>query len=125
MATSSVVNGADSIDARTMLRVLAAVQRGDFSVRMPADLSGAAGKVATALNAVIESNQRLEREIRRLSRNVGKQGGHVHARASVRAVGGWATTLDAVNDLADDLARPNSEIARVISAVANGDLSQT
>src|SRR5207237_1294427 len=37
----------------------------------------------------------------------------------------WASTLDAVNDLVEDLGRPNSEIARVISAVANGDLSQT
>src|SRR5207302_1030051 len=40
-------------------------------------------------------------------------------------VGAWAPTLEAVNDLVEDLARPNTEIARVISAVANGDLSQT
>src|SRR5437588_403521 len=40
-------------------------------------------------------------------------------------VGSWAPTLEAVNDHVEDLARPNTEIARVISAVANGDLSQT
>src|SRR5205807_818245 len=39
--------------------------------------------------------------------------------------GAWAPTLEAVNDLVEDLARPITEIARVISAVANGDLSQT
>src|SRR6267143_942446 len=41
------------------------------------------------------------------------------------AGGAWASTLDAVNDLVEDLSQPNTEIARVISAVANGDLSQT
>jgi len=67
-------NGADAIDTRVALRVLASVQRGDFSARMPAGWSGSAGKVASAINDIIESNQRLEREIRRVSRNVGKEG---------------------------------------------------
>src|SRR5258708_7065979 len=116
-------NGAD-IDSKVALRVLAAVQRGDFSARMPSDWMGSAGKVATALNVLIESNQRLEREIRRLSRHVGKEG-QVKRAALGHAGGAWASTLDAVNDLVEDLARPNAEIARVISAVANGDLSQT
>src|SRR5207302_435679 len=75
-------------------------------------------------NTIIESNQRLEREIRRLSRNVGKEGQFRRGPAG-HAEGAWASTLDAVNDLVEDLASPNTEIARVISAVANGDLSQT
>src|SRR6266851_1583539 len=116
-------NGAD-IDSKVALQVLAAVQRGDFSVRMPSDWSGQAGKVAAALNAIIESNERLEREIRRLSRQVGKEG-HVKRAAVGHAGGAWALTLDALNDLVEDLARPNTEIARVIGAVANGDLTQT
>jgi HAMP domain-containing protein/signal transduction histidine kinase/CheY-like chemotaxis protein len=116
-------NGAD-LDAKVTLQVLAAVQRGDFSVRMPADWSGSAGKIAAALNSIIDSNERLEREIRRLNRHVGKEGQVKHA-AIAPAGGAWASTLDAVNDLVEDLGRPNTEIARVISAVANGDLSQT
>src|SRR5437879_8189404 len=91
---------------------------------MPADWSGSAGKVAAALNSIIESNERLEREIRRLSRHIGQEGQVQHASIG-QAGGAWASTLDAVNDLVEDLGRPNSEIARVISAVANGDLSQT
>src|SRR5205807_977539 len=116
-------NGA-GIDSKVTLQVLAAVRRGDFSVRMPADWSGSAGKVAAALNSIIESNERLEREIRRLSRHIGQEGQVQHASIG-QAGGAWASTLDAVNDLVEDLGRPNSEIARVISAVANGDLSQT
>src|SRR2546430_1746414 len=121
--TARHINGAE-IDSKVMLRVLAAVRSGDFSARMPTDWSGSAGKVAAALNTIIESNQRLEREIRRLSRNVGKEG--QFKRGPVPHAGGaWDSTLDAVSDLVEDLASPNTEIARVISAVANGDLSQT
>jgi HAMP domain-containing protein/signal transduction histidine kinase/DNA-binding response OmpR family regulator len=121
---SNPLDGAGSVDDRITLRVLAAVQHGDFSVRMPTDWSGSSGKVAAAINDIIESNQRLEREIRRLSRNAGKEG--QLKRAPVGHVGrAWAPTLEAVNDLIEDLAQPNTEIAHVISAVANGDLSQT
>src|ERR1700693_6313623 len=122
MATK--VAATDAIDSRVALAVLASVKSGHFSVRLPANSPGRAGKVASALNDVIESNQRLEREIRRLSRRVGKEG--QVKRAGLGDAGGvWASTLDAVNDLIEDLVRPNSEMARVISAVANGDLSQT
>src|SRR3989475_3117521 len=114
---------ADSADSRATLRVLAAVKRGDFSVRVPVT-SGQAARGPTAINDIIESNQRLERELRRLSKRVGKEG--QIRRASIGDAGGaWAATLDSVNDLIDDVVRPNSEMARVIGAVANGDLSQT
>src|SRR5437588_10646872 len=133
MATKSAVRGAAQhkkphdgagIDSKVTLQVLAAVRRGRVAVRRPRDWSGSAGKVAAALNAIIESNERLEREIRRLGRHIGKEVQVQHASIG-QAGGAWASTLDAVNDLVEDLGRPNSEIARVISAVANGDLSQT
>src|SRR6266567_3808263 len=99
MATKAATrsrNGADAIDSKVALRVLASVQRGDFSVRMPADWSGSAGKVAAAINDIIEANQRLEREVRRLSRHAGKEG--QAARASATHAGrAWAPTLEALN----------------------------
>src|SRR5467141_3899175 len=126
--TGRHLDGGDGQDTKEhtkeTLRILAAVQRGDFSARMPAGSSSSARKVAAALNAVIESNERLEREIRRFRRSIGKEGQVKHA-AIGHAGGAWASTLDAVNDLVEDLSQPNTEIARVISAVANGDLSQT
>ena len=39
--------------------------------------------------------------------------------------GFWQESVDSVNDLIDDLVHPTSETARVIGAVAQGDLSQT
>ena len=38
--------------------------------------------------------------------------------------GGWATGAQAVNSLIDDLVRPTTEVARVLNAVAEGDLGQ-
>ena len=47
-------------------------------------------------------------------------------RARVKgAKGGWQSKLDAVNELVDDMVQPITEVARVIGAVAQGDLSQT
>jgi signal transduction histidine kinase/HAMP domain-containing protein/CheY-like chemotaxis protein len=114
----------DNTDPRVMLRVLTAVKRGDFTVRVPVTSTGQAGKVASAINDIIESNQRLERELRRLSKRVGKEGQIKHASIG-DAGGAWAATLDAINDLIEDVVSPNTEMARVISAVAKGDLSQT
>src|SRR5438105_754390 len=114
----------DVIDPRVTLSVLTAVKRGDFSARMPANWTGSAGRVASTLNEIIEANQRLEREVQRLSKRVGKEG--QMKRAPIGDAGGaWAATLDAINDLIEDLSRPNVEMGRVIRAVAVGDLSQT
>src|SRR5207244_13481479 len=108
-------NRTDAIDHKVALRVLEAAERGDFSARMPTEWPGSAGKVAAAFNSIIEANERLEREIRRLSRQVGNEG-PIRRVASRRSAGAWAATLEAVNDLAEDLARQNAEIAPVISA---------
>ena len=114
----------ETVDPRVTLNVLTAVKRGDFSARMPANWTGPAGRVAAALNEIIESNQRLERELSRLSKRVGKEG--QMKRAPLGDAGGaWASALDAINDLIEDLSRPNMEMGRVIRAVAGGDLSQT
>ena len=46
-------------------------------------------------------------------------------RAKVKgAGGGWQAKLNAVNELVDDMVQPTTEVARVIGAVAEGDLAQ-
>ncbi|HZQ49081.1 MAG TPA: HAMP domain-containing protein [Candidatus Dormibacteraeota bacterium] len=122
MAGRVVTN--DQVDARVTLDVLTAVKRGDFTVRMPSDWSGAAGRVADALNEIIESNQRLERELALLSKRVGREG-QVKRAPLENADGAWSGTLESINELIENLVRPNAEMGRVIRAVAAGDLSQT
>src|SRR5262245_18801486 len=115
----------DSLDAKQLLSALVALKRGNFSVRLPVEWEGLAGRIADTLNDVIELNEKTAKELERVSRNVGKEGKLIQ-RASLGNVGGsWATLIDSVNILIDDLVQPMSEMARVIGAVANGDLSQT
>src|SRR6266853_3217031 len=107
-----------------LLSVLLAYKAGDFSVRLPADWTGVPGKIADAFNEIVDFNQRLSKETARVSRAVGK-GGKLKQRLSVPgAKGGWATKLEAINTLIDDLVWPTTEVTRTISAVAKGELTQ-
>jgi signal transduction histidine kinase/HAMP domain-containing protein/CheY-like chemotaxis protein len=108
-----------------ILRVLTAFRAGDFSVRLPSDLPGLDGRIADALNEVIARNQSLSEELSRVSKVVGKEG-KISERVSIGHVrGGWSTDVASVNTLISNLAYPISETARVIGAVAKGDLSQS
>src|SRR6185437_15580176 len=76
-------------------------------------------------NEVIELNERMAKELERISRVVGKEG-KIHQRASLGAVSGsWEQALTSVNTLIGDLVHPTSETSRVVGAVAQGDPSQT
>ena len=108
-----------------LLDGLIALREGDFSHRLPTDLTGVEGKLADTFNDVIAMNRRMAEELARISRVVGTEG-RLSARASVGDVrGSWAASIDSVNALIADLVHPTTETARVIGAVAKGDLSQT
>jgi hypothetical protein len=63
-------------------------------------------------------------ELERVGTVVGKDG-KIEQRASLGNVdGAWSTSIDSVNTLITDLIQPTAETARVIRAVAKGDLSQ-
>jgi HAMP domain-containing protein/CheY-like chemotaxis protein/signal transduction histidine kinase len=112
-------------DGKRLLAALNAFKRGDFSVRLPEEWTGMGGKIADAFNEVVERNERMASELERLSLAVGKQG-RIQQRASLGDVrGAWASSVQCVNALVADLAHPTTETARVIGAVAKGDLSQT
>ena len=114
-----------ALDTRQLLAAFRAFRRGDFSVRLPGDLTGIDGELAEAFNDVVELNDRMSREFSRLGEAVGRQG-KINNRAGVPgATGAWAASVDAVNTLIADMVHPTAEMARVIGAVAKGDLSQT
>src|SRR5947199_34162 len=114
-----------SLDTKLLLTALTALKKGDFSVRLPLDWTGTAGKIADAFNDVIERNEKMADELERISRVVGKEG-RISQRASLGEVSGaWADSITSINTLISDLVHPTSETARVIGAVAKGDLSQT
>ncbi|MRX09137.1 response regulator [Pseudoduganella sp. FT25W] len=115
----------EQLDAKVLLSTLMALKKGDFSVRMPSDWIGMAGKIADTLNDIIDTKARMVREVTEVSRVVGREGRLTQRAEMTNTTGGWATIISSVNTLIDDLVRPTSEMARVIGAVAKGDLSQT
>jgi HAMP domain-containing protein/signal transduction histidine kinase/ActR/RegA family two-component response regulator len=115
----------DEIDKKRLLSALTAFKRGDFSVRLPNDWTGVAGKIADTFNDLIRTNQQLIQELERVGRQVGKKG-RIEQRVSLsEESNSWGKAIGSVNDLIEDLVRPTNEMARVIGAVAKGDLSQT
>ncbi len=114
----------EELDLKLILSTLMALKKGDFSARLPSDWTGMSGKIADTLNDIIETNERMVKTVTEVSRVVGREG-RLTQRANVHVSGGWSTIISAVNTLIDDLVRPTTEMARVIGAVAKGDLSQT
>ncbi|MBR8831283.1 MAG: Sensor histidine kinase RcsC [Chroococcopsis gigantea SAG 12.99] len=124
MTVAEPIHNTDNLDLSELLKTLIAVKKGDFSVRLPFDHTGIAGKIADNLNEIIELNQRMVGELERIGSVVGKEG-QLGQRASLGVAGGsWGACIDSVNTLITDLVQPTAETARVIRAVANGDLSQ-
>jgi len=114
-----------NLSGRQLLAALKAFRKGNFSVRLPIHLTGLDGEIANTFNDVVELNERMSKEIERLNHIVGKQGEIRHRAELQDAAGSWAANVDMVNDLIADMVQPTGEMARVIGAVAKGDLSQT
>src|SRR5947199_3743486 len=122
---STAQAAAENLNTRELLKVLTAFKKGDFSARMPVDKVGVAGKVADTLNEVLELNEKMAKEFARISTAVGKEG-KITQRASMGDHGGgWASCVESLNTLIVDVVQPSTEVARVIGAVAKGDLAQT
>ncbi len=120
-------NGARTLsesDLDPLLEALRAAQEGDFSVRLTPAGKGKMGDIARAFNDLQARNDQMSGELVRVGKIIGREG-RMTERAKLRDAGGaWATSIDSLNSLIDDLVRPTTEVARVIVAVAEGDLSQ-
>ncbi|MGQ0506266.1 MAG: HAMP domain-containing protein [Myxococcaceae bacterium] len=81
-------------------------------------------EISAAFNAVVGMNETLAHEMIRIERVVGREG-RMAERVSLGEVrGGWEESVRAINALIGDLVQPTTEVARVISAVAEGDFTQ-
>jgi methyl-accepting chemotaxis protein len=107
-----------------LVEVLKAVKQGDFTVRFQYHTDGILSRVGELLNDIIGLNEHMTSELVRVGKVVGQEG-KMHERASVGpAKGSWASGMASANQLIADLVAPTNEVARVITAVARGDLSQ-
>jgi hypothetical protein len=79
----------ESFDAGKLLHALQAMRDGDFSVRLPNDWTGLAGKAADCFNEIVASNRRMAEELERVGTVVGKEGRTRERASSDRHNGAW------------------------------------
>ncbi|HET9812122.1 MAG TPA: HAMP domain-containing protein, partial [Sphingomicrobium sp.] len=116
--------GRDNLTQRQILAGLRALKRGEFDFRLPDDYAGIDGEIAATFNELIsEIDDRCE-DLGRLRVTVGKEG-HTRQRwQPSAALGGWSSFVTHINTMLDDITSHTDEMARVISSVAQGDLTQ-
>ena len=76
--------------SRALLSAMLALNDGDFSVRLPRDLTGVNGKIADAFNDIARVSERRARETARVShaRRQGRQAQAAHVRRRRDAAAG-------------------------------------
>ena len=111
-------------DLRQLLSTVKAMRKGEFNVRMPALKEGIVSEIGEVLNDIIEMNETMANELVRVRNMVGQEGKMTERASLGHAKGAWATSVDSINLLIGDLVQPTTEVARVITSVAMGDLSQ-
>ena len=112
-------------DLRDILHALQAVRFGDFSVRLPNDCTGLAGKIADTFNEIVAANQRMAEQLAHVGQVVGREGKTRQRVQLALSHGAWGEMESSVNTLIEDLLWPTSAVTQAITAVARGDLLQT
>jgi HAMP domain-containing protein/signal transduction histidine kinase len=118
--------GTTAVDTAALNRLLTALvsmRDGNFRKRLTVSGDGVMSEIAAVFNEVADRNLHLTGELSRVRRMVGREGKLTERLETGACEGSWAAAIDASNALVDDLVRPVSEVGRVLSAVAEGDLS--
>ncbi|MFE0331013.1 HAMP domain-containing protein [Streptomyces sp. NPDC058960] len=118
--------GTTAVDTAALNRLLAALvsmRDGNFRKRLTVSGDGVMSEIAAVFNEVADRNLHLTGELARVRRVVGREGKLTERLETGACEGSWASAIEASNALVDDLVRPVSEVSRVLSAVAEGDLS--
>ncbi|MET9825230.1 MULTISPECIES: HAMP domain-containing protein [Streptomyces] len=119
-------SGSTTVDTAALNRLLAALvsmREGNFRRRLTVSGDGVMSEIAAVFNEVADRNLHLTGELTRVRRMVGREGKLTERLETGACEGSWAAAIDHSNALVDDLVRPVSEVSRVLSAVADGDLS--
>ncbi|MCX4742650.1 HAMP domain-containing protein [Streptomyces antibioticus] len=118
--------GTTVVDTAALNRLLAALvsmRDGNFRKRLTVSGDGVMSEISAVFNEVADRNLHLTGEMSRVRRMVGREGKLTERLETGACEGSWAAAIDNSNALVDDLVRPVSEVGRVLSAVAEGDLS--
>jgi HAMP domain-containing protein/CheY-like chemotaxis protein len=109
---------------RNIAEVTTAVARGDLSRKITVDVKGEILELKNTINTMVDQLNAFAAEVTRVAREVGTDG-KLGGQATVPGVGGtWKDLTDTVNVMAANLTEQVRGIAKVVTAVANGDLNQ-
>jgi HAMP domain-containing protein/signal transduction histidine kinase/CheY-like chemotaxis protein len=109
---------------RNIALVTTAVANGDLSKKITVEVKGEILELKNTVNAMVDRLQTFAAEVTRVAKEVGTEG-RLGGQADVKGVSGtWRDLTDNVNVMAANLTSQVRGIAKVVTAVAGGDLSQ-
>src|SRR3954462_742553 len=109
---------------RNIALVTTAVANGDLTKKITVDVKGEILELKNTINVMVDQLNSFGSEVTRVAREVGTEG-KLGGQADVPGVAGvWKNLTDNVNFMARNLTTQVRGISRVVTAVANGDLSQ-
>ena len=109
---------------RNIAEVTTAVAAGDLSKKITVDVKGEILELKNTINTMVDQLRSFAAEVTRVAREVGTEG-KLGGQAAVHGVAGtWKDLTDNVNFMAGNLTAQVRGIAKVVTAVANGDLKQ-
>jgi HAMP domain-containing protein/signal transduction histidine kinase len=109
---------------RNIAEVTTAVARGDLSKKVTVDVKGEILELKNTVNTMVDQLNSFASEVTRVAREVGTEG-ELGGQATVKGVAGtWKDLTDSVNFMARNLTNQVRGIAKIVTAVAKGDLNQ-
>jgi HAMP domain-containing protein/CheY-like chemotaxis protein/signal transduction histidine kinase len=109
---------------RNIAEVTTAVARGDLSRKITVDVKGEILELKNTINTMVDQLNAFAAEVTRVAREVGTEG-RLGGQAVVPGVAGtWKDLTDNVNVMAANLTEQVRGIVKVVTAVANGELTQ-
>ncbi len=109
---------------RNIAAVTTAVANGDLSKTITVNAQGEILELKSTINIMVEQLSSFAAEVTRVAREVGTEG-KLGGQAVVKGVGGiWKDLTDNVNQMGTNLTDQVRGIAKVVTAVAQGDLKK-
>ncbi|GAA4752284.1 HAMP domain-containing protein [Flavisolibacter ginsenosidimutans] len=113
-----------TLQVRNIAEVTKAVASGDLSKKVTIDVKGEILDLKNTINTMVDQLNSFAFEVTRVAREVGTEG-KLGGQAEVQGVAGtWEDLTDSVNMMASNLTNQVRGIAKVVTAVATGNLKQ-
>src|SRR4028118_1643773 len=113
-----------TVQLRDVSKVATAIANGDLGQKITVEVKGEILQIKDVINKMVDQLSSFASEVTRVAKEVGTEG-KLGGQADVKGVSGtWKDLTDNVNFMASNLTDQVRNIVKVVTAVANGDLSR-